>query len=91
MLFGHQHGAVAVPHGGATRQERVLVTDVGVGMNADGADVQFPARRTLIECLNILQNVRETETGSQDQLLGQPIKHKGVIGVRRMTQRKCNL
>jgi hypothetical protein len=63
---GDQHGAVAVPHAGAAGKERVLATDVGVGVNADGRDIKFSARGALVERLNILEDVIEFEFAAGD-------------------------
>ena len=55
-------------------------------MDADGGDVQFPPRRPLVQRLNVLQNVLELEAGRGNQSLGQPVKHEGIVRIRRMTE-----
>jgi len=38
--------------------------------------------------LNILQNVLKTVAVRWDQFLGQSVKHKGIIRIRRMAERE---
>ncbi len=81
-LLGHQDRPVAVSHARAAGQQRILRTDVSVGVNADGGDVQFAPRGPFVQGLDVLQHVRELELARRNQFLGQPIKHEGIIGVR---------
>src|SRR6266581_7984493 len=60
-LFRHHHWPVSISHARAARQKRVLVTHIGIGMDADGGDVQFPARGAFVEGLDVLQHVLECE------------------------------
>ncbi|MEJ0091748.1 MAG: hypothetical protein WDM80_18615 [Limisphaerales bacterium] len=42
-------------HARAAWQERVFVGNIGVGMDADGGDVEFAARGALVERLDVLR------------------------------------
>ncbi len=87
-FFGHQHRAVTVAHAGATGQQRIERADVRVGVNADGGNVQFAARGQFVQSLDVAQDMGEFEAAGRNQFLGQPIKHKSVIRIRRMSQRQ---
>ena len=57
-----------------------LSRDVGVGVDADGGNVEFAARGALVQRLDVLQNVLEAEAVRGNQILRQRVKHEGVIG-----------
>lgn len=78
---GDNHGAVAIAHAGPAGQQRVLPAHVGVGMDADGGDVQLALRGPLVKRLNILQDVFELKAVSWNQLFGQPVKHECVVRI----------
>jgi hypothetical protein len=86
-FFGHEHRPVAVAHAGPARQQGILRTDISVSMNADRRNIQFPPGGPLVQGLDVLQNMLEQEAAGGDQVFGQPIKHKSIIGIRRMSQR----
>ena len=86
-LFGHDHRPIAVPHARPARQQRILRTDISVSVDADRRDIQFPPRGPLIQSLDVLQYVLELEAVRRNQILGQPVEHKCVIRIRRMSQR----
>ena len=88
FLFRHQHRAVTVAHARAAGQQRVFVAHVGVGVDADGGDVEFAARGALVQRLDVLQNVLEPEAVRRNQTLRQRVKHEGVVGVGRMAERQ---
>jgi len=60
-------------------------------VDADGGDVEFAARGSFVERLDVLQDVLETEAVRGDQILREGIKHEGVIGVGRMSKRQGRL
>ena len=63
-------------------QERILVADMRVGMDADRGDVEFPAGGALVQGLDVLEDVLELIPARRDQVLRQGIKHEGVVRIR---------
>ena len=88
FLFCHEHRAVAVAHARAAGQQRVFVGDVGVGVDADGGNVEFAARGALVQRLDVLQDVLKMKTVRRNQILRERVKHEGVIRVGRMAERQ---
>lgn len=84
--FGDQHGSVAVAHAGSAGEQGVLVTDVGVGVNADGGDVQFAARGPLVEGLDILENVFEPQPFGVEAFFRQAEEHERIVRIGRVAQ-----
>ncbi len=74
--------SVAVAHARAAGQQGVFVGDVGVGVDADGGDVEFSARGAFVERLDVLQDVLEMKAVRGDRILREGVKHEGVIGIR---------
>ena len=62
LALCHQHRAVAVAHARAAGQQGILVAHVGLGMDADGGDVQFAPRGALVQRLDVLQDMLELES-----------------------------
>ena len=91
FCLGHQHRAVAVAHARAAGQQRVFVAHISVGVNADRRNIQFAARGAFVQRLDVLQNVLKPEAVRRNQFLRQPVKHEGVIRVRRMAKRQSPL
>jgi len=89
FLFCDEHRSVAVAHARATGQERVFVAYIGVGMNADRGDVEFAARGALVEGLDVLEDVFETEVGGWDEIFRQGIEHERIIRIGRMAEGEC--
>ena len=67
LLFCHEHRAIAVAHARAAGQQGVFVGNVGVGVDADGGDVEFAARGAFVQRLDVLQNVLKMKTVCRDQ------------------------
>ena len=84
-----EHGPVAISHARPARQQRIAVADVGVGMNADGRNIQLAAGRSLVEGLDVLENVLELETASRDETASQRVKHEGIVRIRGVAKRHC--
>ena len=80
-LAGDDHRAVAVAHAAAARQQRVLVEQMRIGMDADGGDFQLAAQGPAIERLDVLQFVLEEQVAGVDLVVGQSMKHEGIIGI----------
>ena len=59
-----------------------------IGMDADGGDVQFAAQGTLVQSLDVLQDVLETIALHRDQVLRQRVKHERIVRVGRMAKRE---
>jgi hypothetical protein len=53
-------------------------------VDANGRYVQFAAARALVQRLNVLKNVLESKAVGWNEFLGQPVKHEGVVRIRRM-------
>ncbi len=49
LALADDHGAVAVAHAGAVGEERVVLEDVGVGVDGDRGDVELGAGGALVE------------------------------------------
>ncbi len=86
--FCDQHWTVTVAHAGAAREQRVLAGHMRIGMDADGGDVQFAAQGTLVQSLDVLQDVLETIAPHRDQVLRQRVKHERIVRVGRMAKRE---
>ena len=54
---GDDHRPVAVAHAATAGQQGVLVEEVGVGVDADGGEVEFAAEGAAVERLDVLQLV----------------------------------
>ena len=50
--------------------------------------MQLTAPRALIQRLNIFQPMVETITAKIDFVFGHCVEHEGIVGIRRVTQRK---
>jgi hypothetical protein len=87
LFFGDDHWPVAIAHAGPARQQGIFVTDKRISMNADRRNIQFAAGGPLVESLDVLQNMFELEATGWNEILGQSVKHKSVIRIRRMPQR----
>src|SRR5216117_71211 len=85
--FGRNYNrTVAFAETGAAIQEDVFVTKGRIGCKTDGRDVVRFAQRSLVQRLDIRQDVSVFVTGRGKLMRGQSIKHEGVIGIRRMRQ-----
>ncbi len=82
------HRPVAVAHARAAGQQRVLVEHVGVGVDRDRGDVQFAARRALVQRLDVLQDVLEPPAAGLDFVLRERVKHERVVGIGRVAERQ---
>jgi hypothetical protein len=71
------------------RQQHVFVGYVGVRMEADSSDVVSPFERFFVKRLYVFENVSESKIARVQLVCGQPIKHKGVIRIRGMSNRNC--
>ena len=63
-----------------------MVAHVGVGVDADGGDVQLTAGGALVQCLDVLENMLEAEALRGDEFLRQSVEHEGVVGIGRMAE-----
>ena len=81
-LAGDDHRAVLVAHAAPGRQQRVLVEQVRVGVDADGRDFEFALQRPAIERLDVLQFVDELQVARGDLVVRQGVEHEGVVRVR---------
>jgi hypothetical protein len=86
-FFGHEHRPVAVAHARPARQQGILRADIGIGMKANGRNIQLAPRGPLVQRLDVLQDVLELEAAGGNQVFGQPIEHESVIRIGRMSQR----
>ena len=50
--------------------------------------MEFPAKRALVERLDILQDVLEAVSEQVDLALRHGIEHEGVVGIRGMAEQK---
>jgi len=61
------------------------------GVNAHGGNIQLPARGALVQRLDVLQNMLESEPVRGNQVLRQRVKHEGIVRVGRMAQSQSRL
>jgi hypothetical protein len=59
-----------------------------VSVHRDRGDLQLAAQGSLVERLNILQDMLKLPPSRRQQVLGQPIKHERIIRIRRMPEPK---
>src|ERR1035437_1062585 len=82
---GDDHGAVALTNAAAAAHQGVVLLQVGVGVEADGGDVEEGLLLgAAVEGLDVAEGVREPVARDADLVGGQAIEHEGVIGVGTM-------
>jgi hypothetical protein len=79
---GNDHGAVLVSHGRPAAHQRVLVGDVRIGVDRDGRDFELALATARVERLDVLEDVLEPVGALGDEVLGHPVEHEGIVGVR---------
>src|SRR5439155_15922977 len=87
-LLRHEHRSVTVAHARAAGQKRILIAHMGVGVKADGRNVELATRGPFVERLDILQDVLKTEAARRYQSLRQSVKHEGIVRIGRMAERQ---
>ncbi len=84
-LAGDDHGAVALAHAAAAAHQRVVLLQVGVGVEADGGHVEEGlVQGAAVEGLDVAQGVGKAVAGDAHLVGGQAIEHEGVVGVGAM-------
>ena len=84
-LAGDDHRAVALAHAAAARHQRVVVLQVGVGVEGDRRDVvEGLVDGLLVQRLDVGEGVGELQAGHAHLVGGEAVKHECVIGVRRV-------
>src|SRR5438128_558132 len=86
--FSDNNWSVSIAHARAARQQCVFVGDVGIRVDGNRGNMQLTAPRALIQRLNIFQPMVETITAKIDFVFGHCVEHEGIVGIRRVTQRK---
>ena len=81
---GDDHRAVAVPHAGSAGAEGIGLGEVGVTVQTDGGQLQFGRERPTVQGLDIDQFVREFVLASVDLVVGEGVKHEGIVGIGRV-------
>jgi hypothetical protein len=66
------------------REQRVLVGDVGVGVEADGRHLVDAARGLLVQGLYVFEDVLEFEIARVELAGREAVEHEGVVGVGRV-------
>ncbi len=85
VLAGNNHRAVTLANAAAARHQRVVVLQVGVGVERDRGDiVEGFVNRLLVQRLDVGQRVGELQAGHAHLVGGEAVKHECVIGVRRV-------
>ena len=74
-------GPVAVAHGGARAEERVVAPEIGVGVDRDRGHLELRAAGALVERLDIRQLVHVAQVAGVDLALRQRVEHERVVGV----------
>ena len=80
------HRAVAIAHARAAGQKRITVAHIRKGVNRDRGDVQFAAKRALIQRLNVFEPMLEAIAAQIDLVFRHRVKHEGVIRIGRMAE-----
>ena len=84
-LAGDDHGAVSLADAAAATHERVALLEVGIGVKADGGDVEEGfVLGAAVQGLDIAEGMSEAIAGHAHLIGGEAIKHEGVIGVGAM-------
>ena len=80
--IGDDHGAVALADASAAAHQRVVLLDVGVGVEADGLTiVEGLFARAAIESLYVAKRMAEVIAGDANLIRCQAVEHEGIIGV----------
>ena len=77
----HQPGAVAVAHGRAGAEQRVLPPDVGVGVDRDGGHLELGPAGALIQRFDVRQLVHVAEIAGVELVGGERVEHERVVGI----------
>jgi len=80
-LERHEHRAVAVTHARSARKQGILVEQMGVSVDRDGREMEFATHGTLIERLDVLEDVMKLVAHQVDLLGRHRVEHEGVIGI----------
>ena len=80
----HDHRAVAVAHAGAAGAEEIVVGQIGVGVQADGRQLQLAGEGAAVERFDIDQLVAEFVIAGVDLAVGQGVEHEGVVRIGAM-------
>src|SRR5712692_3202355 len=85
-LGGNDDRAIALAETGAAIEQDVLVAEGGVGGKTDGGDVVGFGESSLVQRLDIRQNVGVLVSGRSELMSGEGIKHEGIVGIRGVRQ-----
>ena len=80
-LAADHDGPIPVADARAAWVERVILVNIGIGMQGDGGQVQLAFTRTLVEGFDVLQDVFVNQVSGVDLAFCQAIEHEGVIGI----------
>ncbi len=84
-VAGDDHGTVPFADAAATAHQRVVLLDVGVSVEADGADiVEGLFACAAVEGLDIAKRVRKAIAGDANFIRRQAVEHEGIVGVGAM-------
>jgi len=77
--------AIAFTKTSAAIKQHIFIADMGIRSKAKCSYVVDFLRSRLIERFNVGQDVGKLQARRAHLLRGQPVKHEGVVGVRRMS------
>src|SRR6476646_9836615 len=88
--FSYDQRSIPVAHARSAWQQRILVRDVGIGVNRYGRYVEFLTHTPFVKCLDIFESLIKRIPVQINLILGDPIKHERVVRIRRMAERKTS-
>src|SRR5262249_39115352 len=81
-LAGDDHGAGSVGHARAARAQDVLVSQVGVSMQAECRQFEFARKGPPVERFDIDKLMFKTVWSAVDLIFGESVEHEGIVRVR---------
>ncbi len=80
----NHHGPVFLADTAAAGHQRVLVLNIRIGVEGNGAHIVKAFHGFAVQGLDISERVRKFQPGHPDLVGGQAVKHKSIVGIRAM-------
>src|SRR5207248_4511277 len=77
----YHHWPVALAKAGAGRQQHVAIRQIRITVEGHRSNVVDSLQRSLIQRLDVLQDVFEAQTAGRNLPGGQRVEHKSVVGI----------
>ena len=82
---GDDHRPVTLAHAAAARHQRILVLEIGIGVERDRRDVVEAVHGFAVQGLDVAKRVSELHPGHANLVGRHAVEHEGVIGVGTMS------